>query len=498
MAAVCRASPAAAAIAGCGSALPAEEMTMLESSQATAAGPWAPYVPDEKAPWDLRRVVHLHRRAGFAATWDEIQRDLKDGPDKSIDHLLTGTSRSQGVAETFEQDAAAMSDAAFAGGNAGGSDGPERLKGWWVYRMLFGPDPLGEGLTLMWHSHFATSNHKVEDLAAMRRQNELFRKYARAPFADLLHAAVRDPALLTFLDAPDNRKGHPNENLARELMELFTLGIGHYTEADVQEAARALTGWGVKGDIFREHAPDHDDGEKTILGRKGRWTGADLVKLLLEHPATAGRLAFRLCDLCLGENVADVAAVRALADGLRQHNLDVGWAVATVLRSRAFFTEANLGTRVRGPVAYLVGTARALEMLDHPPSTLAVADWSARLGQDLFYPPNVGGWAGGRAWLTTAAAIGRANYAAALVGGDLGAGAGRRPFDAVALARRHGRSRSLDDLVTFYAELLLGFDPGPAWRERLTRAVRPRPDLDAGAARRAVVLLLASPEAQLA
>src|SRR5262249_23484675 len=176
----------------------------------------------------------------------------------------------------------------------------------------------------------------------------------------------------------------------------------------------------------------------------------DLVKLLLEHPATADRLAFRICDLFMGEKAIDVAAVKALADGLRRNHLDVGWAVTTVLRSRVFFAPANLGTQVRGPIEYLVGTARALEQFDHPPSTLALAAWAAGLGQDLFYPPNVGGWAGGRAWLTTAAVIGRANYAAALVGGELSAGAGRRPLDA-SLARRHRRGGGLENLVTFYA-----------------------------------------------
>jgi uncharacterized protein (DUF1800 family) len=472
---------------------------MSEPSQAPAAGPWTPYAPDEKAPWDLRRVVHLHRRAGFAATWDEIQRDLEDGPDRSIDRLLAGKSRRQGVSETFEADAAALADAAVAAGDIGGSGAPERLKGWWVYRMLFGPDPLGERLTLMWHSHFATSNLKVENVAAMRRQNELFRTYARAPFADLLNAAVRDPALLVYLDAPANRKGHPNENLARELMELFTLGLGPYTEADVQEGARALTGWSVGPAGFREVPREHDEGEKTILGRTGRWRGDDFVTMLLGHPATAERLAWRVCQLLMGEGMAPATAAetRALAEGLRGHDLDVGWAVATVLRSRAFFAGPNLATQVRGPVEHLVGTARALELFDPPPSTLALADWAARLGQDLFYPPNVGGWAGGRAWLSTGAVIGRANYGAALVGGELSAGAGRRPFDAVALARRHGRGRSFDELVTFYAQLLLGADPGAAWRERLARAVRPGPALDAETGRRVVVLILASPEAQL-
>jgi uncharacterized protein (DUF1800 family) len=475
---------------------------MSGPNQATPGDAWAPYSPDGKAPWDLRRVVHLHRRAGLGATWDETQRDLKDGPKASIDRLLAGRSRSPTVSDTFEKDAAAMADAAVGLGDTtrvgGGAAAAEHLKGWWVYRMLFGPDPLGERLTLMWHNHFATSNLKVHTLAAMRRQNEQFRKHARAPFADLLNAVVRDPALLTFLDAPLNRKGHPNENLARELMELFTLGIGHYAEADIKEGARALTGWSVGPDGFRELPREHDGGEKTILGRTGRWTGDDFVKILLEHPATSERLAWRVCQLLMGEGATTADQTRALAAGLRRNRLDVGWAVETVLRSRAFFAEPNLATQVRGPVEYLVGAARALELFDPPPSTLALADWAGRLGQDLFYPPNVGGWPGGRAWLTTAAVIGRANYAAALVAGELSAGAGRCCFDAVALARRHGRGRDFDDVLTFYTELLLGGDPGPAWRVRMARAIRPKPTLDAETARRAVVLLLASPEAQLA
>src|SRR5262249_34472567 len=149
---------------------------------------------------------------------------------------------------------------------------------------------------------------------------------------------------LVWLDAPSNRKGQANENLARELMELFTLGVGHYTEQDVKEAARCLTGWKVAQDAFRAWAPEHDDGDKTVLGRRGRWTGDDLVCILLEPPATSHRLAWRLCEWLMGEKVVEAAALDALAAGLRAHGLDIGWAVETVLRSRAFCAEANLGS----------------------------------------------------------------------------------------------------------------------------------------------------------
>jgi uncharacterized protein (DUF1800 family) len=456
---------------------------------------WAPYVPAGEMPWNLRRVVHLHRRAGFAATWSELQRDLEDGPKASIDRLLAGKARADGLPRDFKAAAALLAERAIA------DAGANRLKAWWVYRMFYGPDPLTERLALMWHNHFATSNEKVRHLGRMHRQNELFRTHARGPFARLLNAVVRDPALLVWLDASANRKGHPNENLARELMELFTLGIGHYTETDVKEAARALTGWTtLSGDFerrkdgdFREDATRHDDGEKTILGRKGRLKGGDLVGLLLEQPATAKRLAGRLCEQFMGEGAAGADAVAVLAAGLRKHHLDVGLGVETILRSRAFFAEANLGSRVLGPAEFTVGAARALERFGSASSTLVLADWCARLGQDLFYPPNVGGWKSGRHWISPQSMIGRANFAAALVNGTLTRPA--QPFDALALAKRHGRGGSLRELIAFYGDLLLSKARAD---DRIATALGAKATLNPETARRAVILILASPEAQLA
>jgi len=449
-------------------------------------GPWAPYVPHAAAPWNLGRVVRLRRRAGFAATWDEIRRDLDDGPEASVGRLLSGTARLRGVPEDFEAKAARLVDAAAAG-DAG------RLKAWWVYRMLYGPDPLGERLVLLWHDHFATSVEKVNDLGWMRRQNETFRRHARAPFGELLRAVVREPASLVWLDAQANRKGSPNENLARELMELFTLGIGHYTEADVKDAARALTGWTVAGDSFREDPAWHDDGEKLVLGRRGRWTGTDLVAMLLEHPATAERLAWRICDTFLGEGDIDAAGTRALASGLRERDLDIGWAVGTVLRSRAFHEGRGLVGRVVSPIEYVIGAARALELFDPAPSTLLLAEWATRLGQDLFYPPNVGGWPGGRAWLSAGALIGRANCAAALAGGrDIGLSG---PPDVLALTERLGFGRDLGAVTAFATGVLLGDDARTGRYpslEGILRSGLAQPD----AARSILALVLASPEAQ--
>jgi uncharacterized protein (DUF1800 family) len=330
----------------------------------------------------------------------------------------------------------------------------------------------------MWHDHFATSNLKVNDLALMRRQNETLRSLCRAPFGRLLHAMLHDPALLVWLDAPENTKGHPNENLARELMELFTLGIGPYSEDDVKQAARALTGWKLVGDEARFVPVRHDAGPKRILGRTGAFDADGLAGLLLDHPATSHRLAWRLCHEFCGEGAVDDRALDALAEGLRAHDLDIGWGVATVLRSRRFFDAADLGRRVASPIEYALGAVRALEMFDPAPSTPVLADWCGRLGQDLFYPPNVGGWPGGRAWITTRSAIGRANFAAALIGGEsVGLST---PFDPIALADRHGQRRN----PSFFARLLLGTD-------------RPEVPLDEPEpARQSLVRLLSSPESQ--
>ena len=456
-------------------------MTPCRTTAGLESKAWARYEPTTEAPWDLRRVVHLHRRAGFAASWAEIERDLKEGPEASINRVLTGSSRAGVVVDDFESTASLIADAAVASGDI------NRLRAWWIFRMLASPDPLAERLTLMWHDHFATAVSKVEDLALMRRQNETFRRLARAPFRDLLTASVREPALLLYLDAPSNRKDHPNENLARELMELFTLGIGKFNEGDVKEAARALTGLTVDDGTFREVRSKHDDGEKTLLGRRGRWAPSDLLSILLDRPATAVRIARRLCGLFMGERAFDERATMLLADDLNAHRLDVGHAVETVLRSQAFFASENIRSRVVGPVEFVVGACRAFVPAPSMPSTLLLADWTARLGQQLFEPPNVGGWPGGREWLTPRSLVGRANFAAALVEGrPIGLPA---PLDAGAIAVEQRLGTSARAVCEAASALLLGI----VCRERKRAVTDDNPE----AARKVLATLLASPEAQI-
>lgn len=373
---------------------------------------WQPYRPNSSQPWNLARVVHLHRRVAFGATLAEQRRDLVDDPQTAVTRLIEGTAR--------KDTPAAFDELANVIGNAAAdSPNPDRLKAWWLYRCLFTPDPLQERLTLMWHNHFATSNLKVGNLHQMKQQNETLRKHARAEFGDMLHAMLRDPALLIWLDAPSNRKGHPNENLARELMELFTLGVGNYTETDVKEVARALTGWTVRRGRFEDRTDQHDEGEKTILGETSPFSGGRIADLLLKQPAVSRRLAWRLTSEFFGEGVVSDEAEAELAAMLQNNDIKVGQAVETMLRSELFFSNRNINSRVCDPVSFLIGPLRTLGSTSPPPSTLLLADWLRRMGQDLFYPPNVGGWNGGRSWLSTRTVIARTNYAAALVKGQL-------------------------------------------------------------------------------
>lgn len=404
---------------------------------------WNSFESNESRPWDLRLVHHLHRRAGLGANWDVLQRDLQAGPEASIDRLLHGGDASA----DFDSLQKLIGDAAVSSGDI------NRLKAWWFYRILYSGDPLTERLTLMWHNHFATSNLKVKSVVMMKRQNDLLRKHALGKFGDLLRAVVKDAAMMVWLDANANRKGKPNENLARELMELFTLGVGHYDENDVKEVARALTGWTTRNDAFANVDAYHDDGAKQLLGRQGDFEGDDVLAILLDQDATARRIAFRLCEMFFGENVIQDEALSELAVGLREHELDVRWAVETILRSQLFFDDSNIGNRVLDPIQFMVGPLRALEMLDPPPSTLLLAEWSAKLGQDLFYPPNVFGWPGGRSWLTTRTMIGRANFASALCSGDLHRPV--RPLAIETLARKHGFSSQATQ-TEFASELLFG------------------------------------------
>ncbi len=372
-----------------------------------------PWKPSESEPWNTRRVWHLHRRAGFGATWSELQRDLRDGVDASVTRFLQGKARVDGVPDDFENIVKVI------GNVARSSRQISQLKAWWVYRMLFSPDPLSERLTLMWHNHFATSFEKVRVVRMMWQQNQKIRTHCLGKFNHLLSAVIKDPAMLVWLDAAANRRTHPNENLARELLELFTLGEGHYTEADVKQTARCLTGLRVHGGQFK-FTPEHfDRGDKKILGKDRDFNCDELLAFLATHPETAKRIAWRLCDTFLGENVAQKKHIEQLARLLIKNKFDIRSAIKTLLRSKLFFSDANLKSQITGPCDLAISTFRALELFDHSPDTITIAWQIDKMGQRLFEPTNVFGWKGGRAWINTRSLVSRRHFVNATFAGKL-------------------------------------------------------------------------------
>jgi uncharacterized protein (DUF1800 family) len=444
-----------------------------------SARAWAPFVPTANEPWDLARVAHLHRRAGFAASWATLERDVKEGVSPSVERLLDGepaTTDGRSAAE-FASATDAMAYRFGASGNL------TRLQGFWLRRMIDTPHSLLERMTLFWHDHFATSDAKVKNVVLMARQNALIRRHALGNFKALLAEMGRDPAMLLWLDSAVNRKAHPNENYAREVMELFALGRGHYSEKDIQEAARALTGGFIQGDEYKDVAAQHDDGPKTILGQTGRYRGEDVPRILLEQPACAEFLCNKLFGLFVSEvDVPSRELIAPLADALRQSGYEIRVPVRMVLRSRLFHDAGVRRRRVKSPAELAVGTIRALEVLHPTVSADALADACVRMGQSLYAPPSVAGWDGGPAWINTTTTLARTNFALGLLS-DTDAGLGKR-FNSVALAERHGAAK---DPARFYVDLLVQDAFGAELRARVK-----------GSAREAATVVLTAPEYQLA
>jgi hypothetical protein len=418
---------------------------------APTTDPLAPYVPSAQQPWNLERVHHLHWRASFGASWSELQAGVERGPDATLATLLAGT-RETGVPEH----AAELLEALCR--SADSSNSLPRHEHLWFWRMLLSADPLGERLTLLWHDHFATSYEKVDSVTMMADQNAALREHARGSFRKLLPAIVKQPAMLLWLDAASNYREHPNENLARELLELFTLGEGNYGEHDVREVARALTGWRVDHEerflFYREH---HDAGEKTVLGQRGAFDGDAVLSMLLDHPATARRVAWRLASTFLAEPLVTDPLLDALTKDLAASGLLLGPAVERILRSQVFFSDANLRAMVSQPVVYVTALARALECFDPPVRTSELAAFSAAAGQRPYWPPSVFGWPRGKEWITTGGLVARIKFARALIAGKLTPGAWERPV--VRLLRVHRIGANPAERVSFFARLLLGREP---------------------------------------
>ena len=370
--------------------------------------------------WTVREVEHLWNRAAFGASQSVVEAWVERGPVALVDHLLETESER----DPFYVERLFLPRQQLRGLERSARRALQRkirkqdreqfrqLVAWWFDRLLEDEGALTERMTLFWHGLFTSSYDKVLRSAIMADQNQLLRDNALGSYAKLLSGIVRDPAMLVYLDNDDSHRDSPNENLARELLELFSLGEGNFSERDVREAARALTGRGVDRGYFRFDEEAHDDGRKRIFNGKGRIGGGQLVRLILEHPACAPYIAGRL--LTWFEGVPPEAErLRRYADLL----LEAKWELRPFLRQLFldpdFYRSEVMEARVASPVDYMVGAARRLG-LKPPPAFLAAG--SEVLGQALFNPPNVKGWEEGTAWITTGSLMNRGNLAGVMLG----------------------------------------------------------------------------------
>jgi uncharacterized protein (DUF1800 family) len=388
--------------------------------------------PLSASKWDFTTAAHLLNRAGFGGTPDDIQKLVALGHEGAVSRLVDFERIPDPVADPeWAHPDPGHAERRRAAKNATPDQRQQmqraerqlenqrilELRGWWLQRMAKGPRPFQEKMTLFWHGHFATSYEKVRDAYYIWRQNELFRRLATGTWLDLLTEAGKDPAMLVWLDQAQSRKDHPNENFAREVMELFALGEGHYTEKDITEAARALTGWSLDPDsqkfVYRPFI--HDNGDKTVLGKTGNLDGDDFIAQIVAQPQAAIFITAKIWNFFAGEMPSPELNAE-LADLFRRGGNNFKPLMRVIFSTEDFYSPSVVRNEIKSPVQWLIGSVRMLECELPPP--LVSTNLLRSLGQDLFAPPNVKGWDGGLAWITTNNLLGRYNQAAMLAQGD--------------------------------------------------------------------------------
>ena len=401
--------------------------------------------PLPASEWNRDRAAHLLQRAGFGGTPREVALLATMSPKQAVRSLVDYKAISnplpsfedsgafdQGL-DPFAPSRPAATDLAKASGEALGVKAKpagnrklqqvadrylywkrvtkletERIGYWWANRMLVTKRPLEEKMTLFWHGHFATGDEKVQDYRKMLKQNELLRAKATGNFRDLLISVSQDPAMLASLDAGMNVKGAPNENFAREIMELFTMGVGNYTEKDIREAARAFTGWNYQGLMYVVNSEQHDDGIKTVLGSSGNFDGVQVIDIILAKRVTSEYIAAKLYRYFVREEVSPTMRVK-LGKLLRDNQYEIAPFLETVFESRDFYSDASVGTRIKSPVELAISTFRKLGLVEVP----GIPDFNAlteSMGQKLLNPPNVAGWTSGKSWITPGLLLVRGNF----------------------------------------------------------------------------------------
>ena len=419
---------------------------MAPAADAAADGWAGDLSPIAAADWNYERAAHLIERAGFGATPDEIARVAAMTPERAVNSLVNYETIDASALKPFDESgiwdpgmdpfppsrAEAVRRAREHGEGLGekvlapgtqrrlqpvvdkffysltaNNIETQRLGLWWANRMIASPRPLEEKLTLFWHGHFATGQNKVRDYRMMLQQNRMLRANASGTLRDLLVGILKDPGMLVYLDNGENVKSHPNENFGRELLELFSMGVGNYSERDVREAARAFTGWTNDVLTYKFDTEQHDFGEKTFLGRTGPLNGEDIIDTILAQPVTGEYVAGKLYRYFVRDEISsDVKA--DLGRSFRASGYQIKPLMRRMLLAKDFYSTPSVGTQIKSPVHLVVSTYKKMGLREIP----TIPDFgrmTGGLGQTLFEPPNVAGWAGGRTWITPATLLQRGN-----------------------------------------------------------------------------------------
>ncbi len=491
--------------------------------------------------WSRDHAAHLLRRAGFSGTPDEIERFTQMGRRSAVYtlvHYERQTARFQPPTvlpyqpppfKDMGEPTQEQREAYVRIRRQNEAAQLANITEWWIRRMISTPRPLEERLVLFWHGHLTSGIREVQSARFMFDQNNLFRRYAYGDYRELLLRIAADPAMLRYLDNDNNVAREPNENFARELLELFTMGEGHYAERDIKEVARAFTGWSVDGRTgqFTYNQRNHDDGVKMLFGRYGRFQGTEVIDVILQQPQTARFMADKLWRHLAGTAPSD-ALLDAMALELRRARFDFRPLIEKILLSDAFYEDGVRWAMVKSPVDLVVGTCRLLEI-----DLYDAAEMSRMLrlmGQQLYQPPNVKGWDGGVAWINTATLFERYNFANGLIYGSEAprprnpanallednmemapfVKAARRdpnsdqpPFDPAPMLRKY-RLDSAEAIVDHFVARLWQRTPEAAQRAALIAHVRRvggdlKPDgADTAAAVRGLIhLLISAPEYQV-
>ena len=417
--------------------------------------------------WNRYTAAHLLNRAGFGGTPDEINTLEAQGLNKAVASFFEADDDGDLFTVPLlmpPKDRVAWQERIKTAATEEAKQALKKelqeaertnmldLRLWWLNRMRYTSAPLLEKATLFWHGHFATSNQKVNDPYLMWQQNETLRRYALGKFPDLLKAMSRDPAMIRWLDLGSSRKDHPNENFAREVMELFSLGEGHYSEKYIQESARAFTGYRLASETgnFRMVVRDYDPGVKTFLEKTGPFTGDEIIDIIVAQPQCARFIGRKLWKFFVSENPPD-EMVEEVANLLLQNGYDIAATLGVIFRSAAFYASTVIHHQIKGPVQWILQTTKMLQI--PLPDARVLENSLASLGQTVFAPPNVKGWDGGRAWISASSLLYRYNMASYLLSGRarvLGGGGTKTaviPLEKIApISERSAPDRLLDHL----------------------------------------------------